>query len=286
MPLWTPSQIATALWLDGSDASTLFDATAGGSLVAADGTIARWEDKSGNAKHATQATAANRPLRKLARQNGLDAILFDGTDDLMANTVANVTTGNPKTVIAISKSNNATGGTLFGSRVNGRHFISRLLVSGGTNFVSGDTTTTNATTTFSLATPMQSYMLNAWRSPASLIIEYRAHGLARTTTGTILSDTGATGFTIGAINTAAFEFWPGDICEVIVLNSYATTATVELCEGYLAWKWGTVADLDASHPYKSAAPTVPGKNSRLINGTSLVRPAGIADNSPLIIGAT
>ena len=285
MPIWTPSQIATALWLDGSDASTLYDATSGGSLVAADGQVARWEDKSGNAKHATQGAAGSRPLRKIARQNGLDAILFDGTDDLMANTLANVTTGNEKTVIAIAKSKHAGGGTIFGSRLNNRHFIARILQSGGTSFASGDATTTNVSTTFDFTTPMQSYMLHAFRSPASLIIEYRAHGLTRTTSGTILSDTGGTGFAVGSIHASAFQTWPGDICEVIVLDSYASTATVELCEGYLAWKWGTVATLDASHPYKSAAPRF-GGGGRLINGTSLVRPAGIADNSPLIIGAT
>ena len=71
-------------WYDASDASTLYDATSGGSLVSADGAVARWQDKSGNARHITQATSGYRPLRKTAVQGGLDVMRFDGTDDFMS----------------------------------------------------------------------------------------------------------------------------------------------------------------------------------------------------------
>jgi hypothetical protein len=71
------------LWLDAADANTLFDATTGGSLVAADGSVARWEDKSGNGRHFTQSTSGSRPARKTNQQGGLDALLFDGSNDHM-----------------------------------------------------------------------------------------------------------------------------------------------------------------------------------------------------------
>lgn len=77
---FNPLSLAPALWLDASDSTTLYDATTGGSLVAEDGAVARWEDKSGNARHATQATSGNRPLRKTSVQNSLDVLRFDGTD--------------------------------------------------------------------------------------------------------------------------------------------------------------------------------------------------------------
>lgn len=78
----TPSDISgLQLWLDASDATTLYDATIGGSLVTADGAVKRWEDKSGNDRHATEAT--NGPARKAAEQNGLDALLFDGVNDAL-----------------------------------------------------------------------------------------------------------------------------------------------------------------------------------------------------------
>jgi hypothetical protein len=71
------------LWLDASDAGSLFNATSGGSLVAADGAVARWEDRSGNNRHFTQATSGKRPIRKTNQQNGLDALLFDGSNDCL-----------------------------------------------------------------------------------------------------------------------------------------------------------------------------------------------------------
>lgn len=79
-----PLSLSPALWLDASDASTLYDATTGGSLTAADGVIARFEDKSGNARHMTQGTGISQPLRKTAVQNGRDVIRFDGSNDFMS----------------------------------------------------------------------------------------------------------------------------------------------------------------------------------------------------------
>jgi hypothetical protein len=81
----SPTQISgLQLWLDASDAGSLYDSTAGGSLVAADGGVARWEDKSGNARHMTQGTAGSRPTRKTAIQGGLDVLRFDGSNDAMS----------------------------------------------------------------------------------------------------------------------------------------------------------------------------------------------------------
>ena len=247
---FSPLDVGVSLWLDASDASTLYDATSGGSLVAADGTVARWEDKSGNVNHATQGTSGSRPTRKTSIQNALDILRFDGGDHLAG--AANATSGNPKTVVALCKSSNAAGGIVWTSRTSGRAFLARTLRS-GSSFISGDTTVTNVTTTLDITTPMQSFFLQSWRSPSGLTIEYRANGAAQSTSGTILSDTGATGYRVGIASTL-IQPWPGDIAEICVIDSYATTADVEKLEGYLAHKWGTTADLDASHPYKSVAP--------------------------------
>ena len=73
------------LALDASIQTSLYDATSGGSLVAADGAVARWEDQSGNARHATQSTSGARPLRKTAIQGGNDVVRFDGADDAMTH---------------------------------------------------------------------------------------------------------------------------------------------------------------------------------------------------------
>lgn len=84
-PPFVPSDLTNlALWLDASDSATLFDATSGGSAVAADGSVARWEDKSGNGRHATNDTANNRPILKAASQNGLAGLRFDNSNDSLS----------------------------------------------------------------------------------------------------------------------------------------------------------------------------------------------------------
>jgi len=102
-------------WHDASDASTLYDATVGGSLVVADGTVARWEDKSGGARHLLQATAANRPQRKTVIQNGYDCLLFDGTNDVVSTSSNFPETGNAEfSAFIVSKKLTAAKGALYG----------------------------------------------------------------------------------------------------------------------------------------------------------------------------
>lgn len=83
---FNPLSLSPALWLDGADVSTMYDAPAGGALVAPLAAVARWEDKSGNAKHATQATPALRPTRAVAA-NALATVKFDATAQGMATTL-------------------------------------------------------------------------------------------------------------------------------------------------------------------------------------------------------
>ena len=103
--LGAPTEITgLQLWLDASDSATLFDATSGGSAVAADGGVARWEDKSGNSRHATQGTSANRPARKTAIQGGMDVLRFDGSNDVLTSSdFLDLSSGQAVTVLAVCK---------------------------------------------------------------------------------------------------------------------------------------------------------------------------------------
>lgn len=75
---FSPSSVSNLhLWLDASDATTLYNATSGGSLVSVDGDVARWADKSGNAIDATQATIGSRPILKI-NSSGQRVVRFNG----------------------------------------------------------------------------------------------------------------------------------------------------------------------------------------------------------------
>lgn len=62
---WTPAEITTELWLDAADSSTI---TQDGS-----GNVSQWDDKSGNARHAVQATSSLQPAAQTV--DGLAAMV-------------------------------------------------------------------------------------------------------------------------------------------------------------------------------------------------------------------
>jgi len=70
-------------WYDPSDLTTMFQDSAGTTPVTADGQpVGLIRDKSGRNNHASQATAAARPLYKTS--GGLHWLQFDGVDDALA----------------------------------------------------------------------------------------------------------------------------------------------------------------------------------------------------------
>jgi hypothetical protein len=112
LSLELPKTIAgLQLWLDAT--TGLYDATSGGSLVTTDSdAVARWEDRSENARHHTNSTLNNRPILKINQINGKNVVSFDGSNDFLANS---------STVFC-----NVSGYTFFGVKKN------RSTVSGGT----------------------------------------------------------------------------------------------------------------------------------------------------------
>jgi len=74
---FAPTDISDlALWADMSDASTLYDATSGGSLSGTNGIVRRIEDKSSNANHLTRSGSED--LRRVAQINGRDVVEIIG----------------------------------------------------------------------------------------------------------------------------------------------------------------------------------------------------------------
>ena len=73
---WTPQKIATALWLDASDAS------ASTVLYGATGNVYQWSDKSGQGYHATQSNATYQPKTNVRSLYG--KIVLDFTSQQMA----------------------------------------------------------------------------------------------------------------------------------------------------------------------------------------------------------
>jgi hypothetical protein len=212
-----------ALWLK-ADAG-LYDATTGGSAVTSDAaSVARWEDQSGNANHATQATSGKRAVLKLSIQNGRPSIRFDGSDDVFS-LASSIT---PATCIAAFR-RTATG---IKSAPFGHNSTSVLeaptwwtdnifyLSFGGTERNAGAADTRTGA------------FITALTNDGSSSV-FRVNGTAKTLSGA-LSGTLSLDL-IGALSTVHFH--SGDLLELIVSTAILTAGQIAQAETYLNGRW-------------------------------------------------
>ena len=249
-----------SLWLDASDSSTLFDATTGGSAVAADGAVARWEDKSGNRLHVAQPTANNRPLRRTSQFNGRDALEFDGSNDsfafssstlLVAGSIASNHTYSMFAVanadaVGTNNANSWTNDAIWGE---GGSLASLFLRSNNTvgayNYDGSDDNATASYTAGALA------MFGSELSGGSIRIRVNGGSETATASGT---NTGMQAFNLGRQGNTDTTTFDGRIAEIIFFRQALNAGQRQVIEGYLAHKWGLVNDLPATHPYKNVVP--------------------------------
>ena len=98
-PAALPDIAGLDLWLDASDNSTVLDAT---DAEASDNeAVKTWQDKSGNANHAVQATVSVQPLRLAAEVNSKDALDFDGTNYMLGTSDLTPRQDDEKTVFVV-----------------------------------------------------------------------------------------------------------------------------------------------------------------------------------------
>jgi hypothetical protein len=93
--VFSPASIGgLQLWLDASDASTLFQNSNGTTAASADGDpVGYWGDKSGNSNHTIQADGTKKPLLKLGQQNSKSGISFDGVNDSLTKSITTAALG-------------------------------------------------------------------------------------------------------------------------------------------------------------------------------------------------
>lgn len=269
--LWTPEKISTGAWFDASDSSTLYDATSGGSAVGSGGGVARWEDKSGADRHASQGTSDNRPLRIVAAQNGLDIVGFDGSNDNMQiqnalSVMRNIECGMIFAVVKTNSTSPSVDQTVIAWTRNGSNNQARiglqLNTNGGANFrnVSRRTDADTASqavsannANFNVLAAESVYAANAnrlWVNGVNTDTSTYSSGVGST------SDTDSNTAEIGSLGAGGTAFAPMDLCEVVCVNTSVNTETRQLMEGYLVHKWGLVDSLPGGHPYKEVNPYI------------------------------
>ena len=232
---WAPTDLGAslALWLDANDAATI---TQSGGLVS------QWNDKSGNNRHATQATSGSRPTYTASGLNGKSVLTLDGTDDNMsisapfannAGTALIVYKPNSDNIYCLFTGDNDSWSIWNGNNSSYESTFRSVRLEGATNQLS--------------INDANIFMIEA----SSVLPSYKMFKDG----STIYSSAAAFTFQNNINSLTVNRFLNGFVSEVILIDKVLTLSDREKLEGYLAWKWGLQANLPAGHTYKSAAPT-------------------------------
>ena len=234
-----PSSIMTgarmALWLDGADAATLFQDTAGTTAATTVGhPVGRWADKSGKGGHAVRSTASGRPT--LTSAAGVPVPGFDGNDDWLDGDVTKLPTGT-------ATSTSLLAATITGPMPSGTYYEPMFW---GTLTNGGARSHFSSSTSFCLDT----YKIGPEVCRSGVLVTGRSFIASAVFTGTGTSlavDSTPPSSTAGALTTGATiariggadALFRGAVPEVIVFSGTLSAAETRTVEEYLARKWGT-----------------------------------------------
>jgi len=250
---WDPSLISTALWLDAADAST---------VNATSNAVNQWNDKSGNARHATASSTA-RPTYNPTAFNSRPGLTFDGTANVLrADSLATIAQGDdsPFSVAVVF---NATSGSTFRNLLG---FGS----SGGSSYfhtLQFDVSNLFVQSRRELSAPLNQKLITGTSGvSANLVVATTFSGTTgvnykngtQDATGDLdlpSMSTNINQFAIGALPRDTISgYLAATISEIIITANVLSTLTRQKLEGYLAHKWGLTANLPAGHPYKTVVP--------------------------------
>jgi len=250
--LWTPADIGSALslWLDANDAST---------ITLNSGTVSQWRDKSGNGRHANQATASQQPTYTAGGQNGRAVLSFDGGDGLIIPSTALLPAGNSGFFMQFAFRPTFSGssyGAIFGNYPAGNleimtssQNIPYIVPWGVYNGTELDLVpTTYSSKNYNIGISRQNGQVTGFTDGSQ-------NSTVANSTSVYLGGNTASTWSVG-YNTSGSEALQGNAYEYVVASTTLSTADRQRLEGYLAHKWGMTADLPSDHPFKSSPPTV------------------------------
>jgi hypothetical protein len=248
---WTPDGLGAdlALWFDAADASTI---TLNGS------TVSQWNDKSGNGRNVSQAVTAQQPA-----YDAVNKIITFDNDYLFNDTVgaAGLTSVSMLTVMRMV-SGGANEDLPMGVGVQFTTGAIRCFyrASGSTTVGFAGWSRDVTTSDFSYDIGGDYHIFAGWNTQLATPGNVRlsrdgATPIAYTTNNGGLLST-ADGFSVGSLRGGVVGNYYSNISvqEIVVLYSAITDADRQKLEGYLAWKWGLVANLPSGHPYKIKPP--------------------------------
>ena len=232
---WTPAMIDTVAWFDASDSS---------SIAESGGLVSQWNDKSGNANHATQSTETSRPIYDSTSKSitgGLVRELSLPTDMYLGKTSGSL--------CFVGKQTGSGSGWGILSGYNGR--VTQSPWTNGyhkESFLNGEhITATTQTSGLYLKQTLQSRV-------------HTGTNMQMYSDGNNVLDS-ASSFDASTPYAKLFGERDDYILYEVIFLPDADVSNRQKAEGYLAHKWGLA--LPAGHPYENAAPIGPGASPSL-----------------------
>lgn len=235
--LWMPNVLSPALWFDAADLSTITIATG----------VSEWRDKSGNARHVTQSNSSFRPSYSLTGgPNNLPHLFTTSQQRYLVRSTRFDTNGGFVITVYKKNSNGANSSSL--NRV--------VDISGTTNGAENDKVGFSQGLLIgeSASTPSTDWKI-AFASRSGMVKTNSYVSIFGTLIHNGFSPWEAVGW-----GDPEYDLI-GSISEIIMLGRIPSTSSIQLIEGYLAWKWGLQNRLIATHPFANRPPLIGDSNA-------------------------
>ncbi len=243
-----PATAGLQVWLR-ADAA-VFDAR---QSAAADGdAVASWQDQSVAARHVAQADAARQPRFVVRGIAGLPSLRFAGSSWLSNVADSAIAEGGPRTVIVVAQTGTADGGgslVTFRRSTGGRAvFAAQHVLHQGTYYVYSDGANSAGNSSAAAATievirrPFVTTFLAAGAGQ-KLEVQLNGRKLEINQPGSIGTDNGTLGFSVGNREDYPGFGWQGDVSEVLIYDKVLASPELAAVGSYLATKYA----LDTSY---------------------------------------
>lgn len=236
---FTPSALTNPiLWLDASDVAT---------ITSSSGLVTQWNDKFSHANH-VKASGTNRPTTGSATENGLNALLWNGTSTSMSITTGFSGVADQISVIAVARDTGGDPGTHYITRPVGTSAAIRMWnqLNDGSGHMSSNLnddsgSSTNAKTNAVPGTTIHMFGLHVDVAGGHYYSSIDGvEGTAAVGNITAGHHVTLTKVFVGSSDTLG-QFWNGTISELIITGTSMRVGSADYTNlhTYLSAKWGS-----------------------------------------------
>jgi len=243
-----------AIWLDASDSNT---------ITLNSGNVSQWRDRSGNNRNVSQAVATSQPSYSSSGLNNMGLITFDGSDDILLNTLVGANGVSNFTIISVFRMISASGDDIpmcIGetNAIGGCRGFYRN--TGGTTMSFGGWQYDVVGSAFSYDIGGSHHIFGLSNPklarPDNVVLMRDGQTATYTTSnGDLVPATN--GFSVGSLRGVLVSSYYTNmsVAEILVFYTAIDVDLRERVEGYLAHKWGLTGNLPIDHRWKNNPPS-------------------------------